>query len=52
MSVGDIKGSRRRIKQLRAVGHFPKRAGLTVAESIVRNRAQAARMLKAARKAK
>lgn len=47
MSVGDIKGSRRRIKILKAEGHFPKKHGLSVSEMIIRNRTIAARMAKA-----
>lgn len=48
MSVGDIKGSRRRMKILRALGHFPPKRGLSVSESIDRNRRIAARMAKSA----
>lgn len=48
MSVGDIKGSRRRANILKAKGHFPPRRGLSVSEYIERNRAIAMRAAKSA----
>lgn len=49
MSVGDIKGFRRRLKIAERAGHAPRRdRGATVQESIARNRAVAQRMAKAA----
>mgnify|MGYP007089694368 CR=1 FL=1 len=42
MSVGDIKGSRRRFKQLRREGHAPRAAGVSVSVSIERARKLAA----------
>lgn len=50
MSIGDIKGSRRRAKILKAKGHFPPKRGLSVSEYIERNRAIAQRAMKAAKK--
>ena len=50
MSVGDIKGYRRRFKARQIAGHAPRPAGRSVAESIERNRITAARMAKAAQK--
>lgn len=47
MSVGDIKGSRRRIKILKAKGHYPVAHNYSIAEAITRNRIVAARMAKA-----
>lgn len=44
MSVGDMKGSRRRIKRLKSDGNFPKASGLSVSQSIDRNRETARRM--------
>lgn len=43
MSVGDIKGARRRFKDRQKKGHAPKKSGLNVAQSIARHRAIAAR---------
>lgn len=48
MSVGDVKGYRRRLKILRRMGHAPKKTELSVAGAIDRNRRIAARMAKAA----
>lgn len=48
MSVGDIKGYRRRFKIRQINGHAPRPAGRSVAQSIERNRIIAARMAKAA----
>lgn len=50
MSVGDVKGFRRRLKQLERKGHMPVRSHLTVAESIAKNREIAARVYKPAKK--
>lgn len=50
MSVGDVKGSRRRFKALVAKGHAPRPAGRSVAHSIEREKAKAARIAKAAKK--
>lgn len=38
MSVGDIKGSRRRAKLLKRAGHFPKAPGMSVQALIQRNK--------------
>lgn len=46
MSVGDVKGSRRRFKIRQIQGHAPKPSGLSVAQSIARNREVALRMAK------
>lgn len=50
MSVGDNKGARRRIKILQRKGHYPKKSGLSVSESIARAKETALRMQKAAGK--
>lgn len=50
MSVGDIKGFRRRQKQARARGHLPKRSYSTISESISRGRALTARLAKIGKK--
>jgi hypothetical protein len=50
MSVGDVKGYRRRLKQMRNAGHAPKRSGLSVAASIDRNRRIALSMARVAKK--
>lgn len=50
MSVGDIKGARRRIKVLKQKGHFPRPASGSIAQSIAKAKELAARMAKAARK--
>ena len=41
MSVGDIKGARRRTKQLKAKGHFPRPSYSDAHTSIARERAKA-----------
>lgn len=50
MSVGDIKGSRRRFKILTRKGQAPKRPGHSTSEAIARERAFAARQAKSAAK--
>lgn len=50
MSVGDVKGSRRRFKQREKLGHTPKRSGLSVSESIARNKEIALRQAKVKKK--
>jgi len=50
MSVGDVKGFRRRLKTLEQKGHTPKRSHRSVSESIDHNRAVAARAAKSAKK--
>ena len=50
MSIGDVKGSRRRFKTRRAEGHAPKPVGLSVSAMIERNRIKAANAQKAAKK--
>jgi hypothetical protein len=52
MSVGDVKGFRRRMKVLAILGHAPKPSGLSVSESIAREREAAARAAKSAVKKK
>ena len=44
MSVGDVKGFRRRMKVLEAKGHTPKRTHISVADSIARQKAAADRL--------
>lgn len=44
MSVGDVKGYRRRLKQAKARGHAPRKSYSTVAASIAQARAMAARL--------
>lgn len=46
MSVGDIKGARRRTKLLKRKGHYPKVPGLSVQALIQRNKDVAARAAK------
>ena len=46
MSVGDIKGSRRRFKVRQQLGEAPTPKGRSVHESIARERALAARLAK------
>jgi hypothetical protein len=46
MSVGDVRGFRRRLKQLERLGHTPKRSHRSVSESIEHNRRIAAKMAK------
>lgn len=46
MSVGDIKGARRRFKQLERKGHAPRRTGRSVQEMIENNRRIAQRAAK------
>lgn len=46
MSVGDIRGFRRRQKQAAARGHMPKRSYVTISDAISQNRAMAARLAK------
>lgn len=41
MSVGDVRGFKRRLRLLEQRGHAPKRAGLSLGESIARQKAQA-----------
>lgn len=50
MSVGDIKGARRRFRIRQINGHAPTPKGRSAAELIERNRAIAARMAKALQK--
>lgn len=50
MSVGDVKGSRRRFKQRQQLGHAARPARLSVGEAIAKNRAAAARADKAKKK--
>lgn len=50
MSVGDIKGARRKAKQRERDGHAPRKQGLSVAQSIERNRAIAKRMAQVGKK--
>lgn len=50
MSVGDVKGYRRRQKILRQAGELPKKSGLSVSASIERNRRIALNQQKAAKK--
>lgn len=50
MSVGDIKGFRRRLKQAERAGHGSRRSGASVQESIARNRATAMRQAAASKK--
>lgn len=50
MSIGDIKGARRRFKVRKAAGQAPKPAGLSVSAMIERNRQKAANQAKAAKK--
>lgn len=45
MSIGDIKGARRRFKKRQQLGHAPKPNGLSIAQSIERNREVARRQL-------
>ena len=52
MSVGDIKGSRRRIKQLKAQGHFPRTTSLSFVASLQWEKDKARRMAAAATKKK
>lgn len=53
MSVGDVKGFRRRFKVLENKGHAPKRSHISVSESIARARLAAAREgIKGAKKKK
>lgn len=46
MSVGDIKGYRRRVKLLKRAGHFPKAPGMSVQALIQRGKDLAARAAK------
>ena len=46
MSVGDIKGSRRRFKVQQTKGHAPRGHAKSVADSITYNRLAAARIAK------
>ena len=41
MSVGDRNGARRRIKQLKAAGHYPKPTGLTAHQLSARHKMRA-----------
>lgn len=50
MSVGDIKGFRRRLKVLEVKGHMPKRASVSVAVSVQRERERAMKAAKIRRK--
>jgi len=50
MSVGDIKGARRRFREAQRNGHAPRPKGRSVADMIEKNRALAARAAKAAMK--
>lgn len=50
MSVGDIKGYRRRIRAFQKLGHFPRKSGRSVGESIEYNRRIAAKAAKASKK--
>lgn len=52
MSVGDIKGFKRRLKTLQKSGHAPRKQGRSVSESIEYNRRQAARAASAMGKKK
>ena len=52
MSVGDIKGSRRRFKVRQINGHAPTPKGVSVSALIERNRKIAQRMAAAATKKK
>lgn len=47
MAVGDVKGARRRIRALQRKGHAPVKSGLSVSESISRQKEIAARARKA-----
>jgi hypothetical protein len=49
MSVGDRNGARRRIKQLKSAGHYPKPSGLTAHQLSAKHKERAA--LEAKRKA-
>ena len=48
MSVGDVKGSRRRFKVAQQQGHAPRAKGRSVSESVARERALAQRLAKVA----
>jgi hypothetical protein len=50
MSVGDIKGARRRFKQRQRKGEAPKKQGLSTTQLIERNRRIAANQAKTAKK--
>lgn len=52
MSVGDVKGFRRRLKMLRHLGHLPKPSSQSVAESVAKERAYAAKLAAKGKKKK
>lgn len=52
VSVADIKSYRRKLKARQRIGHAPKKSGLSVSESIAKNRELARRQAKAEKKKK
>ena len=50
MSIGDVKGSRRRFKVRKAAGTAPKPVGMSVSAMIERNRQKAANAAKVSKK--
>lgn len=50
MSVGDVKGFRRRLKVLKHKGHLPKPSGISIQDAVAREKAIAAAAAKRGKK--